>query len=136
MADPKSSNAELVFLIDDDSFLLDMYALKFKECGLNVDAMNDPTVALGKLRAGATPNVILVDLIMPVMNGFDFLEAVQKEGLGKGVKIVVLTNQGQQEDIARATQLGATGYIIKASAIPSEVCEKVLAIQKAEHHGT
>ncbi len=123
MATPK-----LVYLIDDDSFLLDMYALKFKECGLPVETIPDPQIALEKLRQGGKPDVILVDVIMPGMSGFEFLEALQKEGLAKGTRVIVLSNQGLQEDIDRATKLGAHGYIIKASAIPSEVCDKVLAL--------
>lgn len=123
MTQPKS-----IFLIDDDSFLLDMYALKFKECGLPVEAISDAQIALEKIRQGAKPDIILVDIIMPGMNGFDFLEALQKEKLLPEAQLVVLSNQGQPEDIDRATKLGAHGYIIKASAIPSEVCEKVLAI--------
>ena len=124
------ANPKLIYLIDDDSFLLDMYALKFKECGLPVEAVSDAKLALEKIRQGATPDVILVDIIMPGMNGFDFLEAIQKEGLVKGSQIIVLSNQGQQEDIDKATKLGAHGYIIKASAIPSEVCEKVIEFSK------
>ena len=128
MTTPTAQPGEHVFLIDDDSFLLDMYAIKFKQCGLNVNAMSDPAAALDKLRKGETPSIILVDIIMPQMTGFDFLEAVQKEGLAKGAKLIVLSNQGQQEDIDKAMKLGAIGYIIKASAIPSEVCEKALQI--------
>lgn len=123
MATPK-----LVYLIDDDTFLLGMYAMKFKDCGLPVEAISDPKIALEKLRQGAAPDVILVDIIMPGMNGFDFLEALKKEGLAKNARVMVLSNQGQQEDIDKATKLGAQGYIIKASAIPSEVCDKVLAL--------
>ena len=119
---------QLVYLIDDDSFLLDMYALKFKECGLPVEAISDPAKALQKIRDGAKPDIIIVDVIMPGMTGFDFLEALQKENLLPQTRRIVLSNQGQQEDIDKATKLGATGYIIKASAIPSEVCDKVLAI--------
>jgi CheY-like chemotaxis protein len=122
---------QLVYLIDDDTFLLDMYALKFKECGLPVEAINDPALALEKIRQGAKPDIILVDIIMPGMTGFDFLEALQKENLVPDARRVVLSNQGQQEDIDTAMKFGAMGYIIKASAIPSEVCDKVIAITKA-----
>lgn len=104
--------------------------MKFKQCGIPIEAVNDPAVALDKLRKGATPSIILLDIIMPGMTGFDFLEAVQKEGLAKGARLIVLSNQGQQEDIDKATKLGAIGYIIKASAIPSEVCDKALAIAR------
>ncbi|MEK7063731.1 MAG: response regulator [Patescibacteria group bacterium] len=119
---------DLVLLVDDDAFLLDMYAMKFKQCGLLVDAVSNPVAALDKLRAGLVPGVILLDVIMPGLNGFEFLEIVRKEGLAKEAKVIMLSNQGQQEDIDKATALGADGYIIKASAIPSEVCDKALAI--------
>ena len=58
---------QLVYLIDDDSFLLDMYAMKFKECGLPVEAITDAQVALQKIRDGAKPDIIIVDIIMPGM---------------------------------------------------------------------
>lgn len=117
-----------VFLIDDDKFLLDMYALKFKECGCAVQALDSAQKALGLLREGANPNIILLDVIMPEMTGFEFLETIKKEGLAKDSVIIVLSNQGQQEDVEKAMALGASGYIIKASAIPSEVLNKTLDI--------
>lgn len=128
----KSTQSRSVLLVDDDSFLLDMYALKFKECGVEVDAVSDPGVALDKLRGGANPDVVLIDIIMPTINGFDMLETIKKEGLAKNARLIMLTNQGQQEDIDKATKLGADGYIIKASAIPSEVCDKVLALSHSK----
>lgn len=128
MVDTTPRASYSVFLVDDDKFLLDMYTLKFKESGCTVEAISDPTAALEKLRKGANPNVILLDVVMPTMNGFEFLEAVRKENLAKGATIIMLTNQGQQEDIDKAMSLGAAGYIIKASAIPSEVLSKALTI--------
>jgi len=119
---------ESVLIIDDDKFLLDMYTLKFKESGCGVDAIPDPVKALEKIRAGLTPNIILLDIVMPAMTGFEFLEAVRKEGLATGASIIMLSNQGQQEDIDKAMSLGASGYIIKASSIPSEVLAKTLSI--------
>lgn len=67
------------------------------------------------------PDVILLDLIMPGIGGFSALEAIRKERLAQGSKIVILSNQGQDSDIEKAKKLSADGYIIKASAIPSEV---------------
>jgi two-component system chemotaxis response regulator CheY len=126
MTDTKES----VLLVDDDSFLLDMYALKFKQCGTPVEAVNDPIVALEKLRKGFEPTIILLDVIMPGMSGFEFLETIKKEGLAKDASVIILSNQGQQEDVDKAMKLGAAGYIIKASAIPSEVCDKALNIAR------
>jgi len=127
MTQTKKQHRYSILLVDDDRFLLDMYSLKFKEHGCTVIAEPDSMKALTLLRGGANPNVILLDIIMPGMNGFDFLEALRKEKLAEGATIIVLSNQGQEEDIKRTMELGADGYIVKASAIPSEVLEKTLA---------
>jgi two-component system chemotaxis response regulator CheY len=132
MADSNTKASYSVFLVDDDKFLLDMYTLKFKESGCAVEAIADPLAALEKLRKGSTPGIILLDVVMPAMTGFEFLEVVRKEGLAKTATIIMLTNQGQQEDIDKAMALGAAGYIIKASAIPSEVLAKTLTIAGAK----
>lgn len=132
MAEDKKKVSYSVYLVDDDKFLLDMYTLKFKDSGCEIEAMTDPRAALDKLRGGANPNIILLDVVMPSMTGFEFLEAVRKEGLAKSTTIIMLTNQGQQEDIDKAMSLGASGYIIKASSIPSEVLQKTLMIAETK----
>ncbi len=120
-----------VLMVDDDRFLLDMYSLKFREQGFTVEVSNGGDDALKKLRGGLTPDVILLDVVMPGIDGFGVLQAIQKEKLGKDPTIVVLSNQGQDSDIARAKELGAHGYIVKASTIPSEVLAKVLEAVRA-----
>jgi CheY-like chemotaxis protein len=105
-----------------------MYTLKFKESGCAVEAMTDPTKALERLRAGEPPDIILLDVVMPTMNGFEFLEVMKKENVAPKTAVIMLSNQGQQEDIDKAMKLGAAGYIVKASSIPSEVLEKTLSI--------
>lgn len=112
-----------VYLVDDDRFLLDLYAIKFKNAGHEVSVFGsgeDLLTALRKTDAKA-PDAILLDLIMPGVGGFGALEAIRKEHLAQGSKIVILSNQGQDSDIEKAKQLAADGYIVKASAIPSEV---------------
>ena len=117
-----------VFLVDDDRFLLDLYAVKFKNAGHEVTVFGGGEDLLTALRkeGAAQPDVILLDLIMPGVSGFEVLEAIRKEQLAKGAKIIILSNQGQDSDIEKAKQLGANGYIIKASAIPSEVFAETL----------
>lgn len=127
MADTPRTKNYSILLVDDDKFLLDIYSLKFTQSGSSVEAEPDPKKALERLRGGFKPDVILLDVIMPNMSGFDFLEAVKKENLAANSTIIVLSNQGQDEDLKRAIDLGADGYIVKASAIPSEVLEKALA---------
>ena len=117
-----------VFVIDDDVFLLDMYATKFSQKDFSVTSASGTIEALEKVRGGFTPDVIVCDLVMPAMDGFEFLEVVKNESLASGAVIIILSNLGRQEDIDRGLALGASGYIIKASATPSEVVEKVLEV--------
>lgn len=125
---PESPKHYSVLLIDDDRFLLDMYAMKFKGAGCSVEAISDPNAALEKLRSGFSPDIILLDIIMPVITGFEFLETLRKEKLATSARVVMLSNQGAQEDIDKATSLGAAGYIVKASSIPSEVLTQAFSI--------
>jgi CheY-like chemotaxis protein len=120
-----------VYLVDDDRFLLDLYAVKFRGAGHEVSVFQSGNDLLTVLRKGgedAKPDVILLDLIMPGMTGFEIMEAIKKENLAKGTKILVLSNQGQDSDIEKAKSLSADGYIIKASAIPSEVLAETVRI--------
>jgi len=121
-----------MLLVDDDRFLLDMYSMKFRGAGCDVEAIADPAAALDKLRAGFLPDIILLDIVMPVVNGFEFLEAMKKENLARGAHIIVLSNQGAQEDIDKAVSLGAAGYIVKASSIPSEVLTQAFSIAETK----
>lgn len=120
-----------VFLVDDDRFLLDMYAMKFEGAGMKVTACQGGGDVLEKLREGGAPDLILLDIVMPEVDGFSVLEAINKENLAPNTKVVILSNQGQDSDIEKAQQLGAAGYIIKASAIPSEVLERAKKILEA-----
>lgn len=119
-----------VYLVDDDRFLLDLYAVKFKNAGHEVTVFGGGEELLAALRkeGAATPDVILLDVIMPGMTGFETLEAIRKEGLAKTSKIIFLSNQGQDSDVESAKKLSADGYIIKASAIPSEVFAETMRI--------
>lgn len=134
MAD-ETTNGPKVFVIDDDAFLLDMYALKFAQKSFSVTTSGGTLEALEKLRAGYMPEIIVVDLVMPAMDGFEFLETVKNESLAQGALVIILSNLGQQEDIDRGLALGAAGYIIKASATPSEVVEKVQEVLQ-KHNAT
>ena len=118
-----------IFIVDDDSFLLDMYALKFSQSGYDVTTALGALPALEKLRGGTyVPEIILLDIVMPVVDGFEFLEKMRAESLALGAIRIVLSNRGQEADIARGKELGAAGYIVKASTTPAEVITQVADI--------
>ncbi len=119
-----------VYLVDDDRFLLDLYAVKFKNAGHDVTVFGGGEELLAALRKEGVviPDAILLDVIMPGMTGFETLEAIRKENLAQGAKVIFLSNQGQDSDVETAKKLSADGYIIKASAIPSEVFAETIRI--------
>ena len=117
-----------ILIVDDDSFLLDMYALKFSKSNFSVSTALGPEQALEKLRGGLVPEIILLDIMMPVMDGFELLAKMREEKISSDSIIIFLSNRGQPSDITQAETLGASGYIVKASSTPSEVIDKVVSI--------
>lgn len=120
-----------ILLIDDDRFLLDMYSIKFRSSDLVIDTAPGSMAALEKLRGGDKPDIILIDIIMPTMDGLELLKVIRDENLVPDATIVMLTNQ--PEEFERARSLGVDGYIVKATNIPSEVVAQVLNIYKKKN---
>lgn len=115
-------------LIDDDPFIVDMYSLKLKEAGFVVDTAADGRAGFEKIRDGGY-DVVLLDVVLPILDGFQVLEMLKKETVPHA-PIVLLTNLGQKEDVDRGKALGAVDYIIKAHFTPSEVVEKIKEVLK------
>ncbi len=121
-----------ILLVDDDEFLRDMYALKFKSCGYDVTVADGSTKALTLLDRGIEYDLLIVDMIMPGTTGVELLDIINQKFPKQIKHCIFLSNQGQDEDIREATEAGAVGYIIKASSIPSEVVAKVEEIIKKQ----
>ncbi len=117
-----------ILIVDDDSFLLDMYALKFSQSGFEVTSALGAMPALEKLRGGFVPDIMVTDIVMPVVDGFEMLTKMKQENLAQGAVKVILSNRGQESDIKQGNELGASGYIVKASTTPSEVVAQVTQI--------
>ncbi len=114
-----------ILIVDDDDLLVGMYSTKFTNALMDVEVSRSHVEFFEKLKAGLLPDLILMDIIMPGMNGIDILKKMREEKLLQGVPVVMLTNQNDQKDIEAAKELGVKGYIVKASATPSEVVEEV-----------
>lgn len=121
------SQQKKVLLIDDDPFIVDIYALKFKQEGFNIEIAQDGKTGMKKIEE-FQPDIVLLDIVMPQKDGFDILKDLRENSAFRKVKIILLTNLGQKEDVERGTKLGADDYIIKAHFTPSEVVEKVKAL--------
>jgi DNA-binding response OmpR family regulator len=116
-----------ILLVDDDTFLRDMYAVKFKEHGDEVDGARDGVEALRMVASGGY-ELVITDMVMPGMSGSELIGKIKALEHGAEVKCLVLSNQGEDSDISSAKAQGADGYLIKAELVPSEVVERVHAI--------
>ena len=117
-----------ILIVDDDTFLLDMYALNFSTAGFDVSTALGAMPALEKLHSGYVPEIIVTDIVMPVMDGFEMLEKIKAEALAPKAVKVILSNRGQDSDMKRGGELGVSGYIVKASTTPAEVIQQVSQI--------
>jgi DNA-binding response OmpR family regulator len=113
-----------VLIIEDDNFLLSMYATKFQKDNFEVISAEDGEKGLAKAKK-EKPDIILLDIILPKMDGFQVLEKLKSEKETKDISVLLLTNLSQQEDSKKGLSLGADDYLIKAHFMPSEIVEKV-----------
>ena len=116
-----------VLIVEDDVFLTNVYATKFEKSGYDVVLAENGEVGIKRL-SEVRPDVILLDILMPKMNGFDFLEALKIKSGNNPIPVVLLTNLSQKDDVKRGLALGATDFLIKAHFMPSEVVAKVDSI--------
>ena len=121
-----------ILIVDDDNFLLDMYALKFSQNNFEVHTAGSGVTVLEKLRGGLCPEVMLIDIIMPEMDGFEALAEINKENLCPKCVKIILSNKSEQKDIEEGSLLGVAGYIVKASSTPQEVIEQVVKILESK----
>ena len=121
-------NKKTILIVEDDVFLSDMYQTKFVESGYDVKVAGDGQQGLTMLQDGLRPDMVLLDIVMPKMDGIEMLTAVKKEEKLKDIPVILLTNLGQESDITRGMELGALDYFVKAHFTPSEVVKKVEAL--------
>ncbi len=114
-----------VLLVDDDKFLLDMYALKFTQQGFAVQACLSVADGLSAMHDGFEADAIVFDITMPEMDGFAFLKKMEEKGIGKESIKIALSNQSDDAEKEKAAAAGADHYIVKANMLPSEVVNTV-----------
>ncbi|GEM_PF-465967 len=118
-----------ILIIEDNIDLVDMYRVKFEHEGFHFSSALDGEQGLMKA-IEEKPDVILLDILMPNMDGWEVMRAI-RNNTSLASKILVMSNLGQQDQIDKAYQLGACGYIIKANNTPTEVVEKVKELLNA-----
>ena len=120
MADTKLK----VEIIEDDVAIVQMYRTKFENSGYEVETAGDGITGL-QLIANFNPDVVLLDVMMPNMDGLDMLSNLRHQGSGKKTKVIVLTNMGDAETATKIFKLEADDYIVKAEMTPTQVEDRV-----------
>jgi DNA-binding response OmpR family regulator len=116
-----------ILLVEDDDFLVQMYATKLELENYTVIMATDGAKGL-KLAMKEKPDLVLLDLNLPIMDGFQVLEELKKSPDTKDIPVLVLTNYGQKENVDKCLNLGAEDYLIKAHFVPSEVVARIKKI--------
>ncbi|HDJ30447.1 response regulator [bacterium] len=119
-----ANSKKTILIIEDDKFLRDLITRKLSKEGYEVFVAVNGEEGLKKTKE-KKPDLILLDLILPGIDGFEVLARIKKEPLIAKIPVIILSNLGQKEDIERGLQLGAVDYLIKAHFTPGEIIEKI-----------
>lgn len=118
-----------IVIVEDDKFLRDLIAQKvLKEGHQVVEAVNGEEGIL-KIKE-EKPDLVLIDLILPGIDGFEVLRQVKENSGTSAIPVVILSNLGQKDDVERGMKLGAADYLVKAHFTPGEILAKIKAILK------
>ncbi len=118
---------KIILVVEDDGFLLSMYATKLNLENYKVVQATTGVQAL-KVVSKELPDLILLDLKLPEMDGFEVLKNLKANKETNSIPVIVLTNYSEKEHIDQCFSLGATDYLIKAHFVPSEVVSKIKKI--------
>ncbi|MBU1074737.1 response regulator [Patescibacteria group bacterium] len=123
------SNKKKIVLVEDDSFLAGMYVSKLNLEDFEVKLAENGEDGL-KLATAEIPDLILLDILLPRMDGFEVLKKLKQNPSTADIPVILLTNLGQKKDVDRGLALGAKDYLIKAHFMPNEVIAKIKKILK------
>jgi len=124
MSEDKKYN---LVLVEDDEFLASIYQTKFEMEGFKVSVAANGEEGL-KLVEKKMPDIVLLDILLPKLDGFAVLERLKQNAKTKNIPVILLTNLGQKDDVDRGVELGAADYLIKAHFKPSETVDKVMKV--------
>jgi DNA-binding response OmpR family regulator len=118
-----------ILLVEDDTFLAGIYQKKFELEGFKISVADNGEKGLMDAKK-KKPDIILLDILLPKLDGFSVLEKLKKDPATKMIPVILLTNLGQKDDVQKGLDAGAVDYLIKAHFKPSEIVDKVNEILK------
>jgi DNA-binding response OmpR family regulator len=124
--------ATKIVLVEDDPLLIDIYSTKLKDSGFDVSVVDRGDMAPSFI-AREKPDLVVLDIVLPQKDGWDILRTIKSNEKTKDIKVIILSNLGQKEEIEKGMELGAAGYLIKAHYTPSEVVKEINKILADPH---
>ena len=118
-----------VLIVEDDAFISSIYKTKLEREGFEALTAENGVEAM-KLLEAIVPDMMLLDIIMPYMDGMEVLKSIKKDDRWKKIPVILLTNLSEKEKIDEALGIGADDYLLKSHFTPSEVLEKVNSLLK------
>lgn len=116
-----------VLIVEDDNFVAEVYLAKLSEMGYETVLAQNGEEGLAELKKGKI-DLILLDILMPIMNGIEMLEQMKKNEEWKSIPVILLTNIGEKESIQKVREMGVKNYLIKSHFTPAEVIEKIESV--------
>lgn len=122
-----ATTTKKILIVEDEAFLSEMYQTKFLSLGYTVVVSDNGEDGLALMKK-ERPDIVLLDIIMPVMDGYTVLKTIRSDPELKNTLVVIFSNLGQEEEITKGMQLGADDYLVKSSLTPTELVQKIEAV--------
>ncbi|XOB40176.1 MAG: response regulator transcription factor [Candidatus Nealsonbacteria bacterium] len=118
-----------ILIIEDDKFLRELITRKLTDEGFSIIEAVDGEDGLKKIKE-SKPDLVLLDLILPSIDGFEVLSKIKADASIASIPIIILSNLGQKEEVEKGLKMGAVDYLIKAHFTPGEIIEKIKNVLK------
>lgn len=117
--------AKKILLVEDEEIMISLLERKLRKDGYEVSVARDGLEGLEKMKEAKKPDLVLLDIVMPKMGGFEVMEKMKDDPELKKIPVIIISNSGQPVELDRAKELGAKDWLIKTEFDPQEVIDKV-----------
>jgi len=121
---PPEAQKKKILVVEDDIFMVDLLSKELQGAGFDIVVAHNGTEGVEKFK-GVAPDLILLDLFLPDLNGFEVLRQIRQDPVGYTTKVMVLSNASEEQNIKEAQRLNVIEYLIKANFSLPEVVEKI-----------
>ncbi|MBI2450403.1 MAG: response regulator [Candidatus Nealsonbacteria bacterium] len=118
-----------ILLVEDDPFLADIYTTKMKEAGFDIQVVEDGGGVIARIKE-QKPDLLLLDIVLPHLDGWEVIRQIKESADLKDLRVIILSNLGQKNEVEKGLQMGAVKYLIKAHYTPTEIAEEIKKVLK------